>query len=139
MNQRVVGAFYTTTSYLTLTQVQVENGVSLLPSTQHLEVLSPHSLYTLAPEQPGAKAPVLRNIKMPFQARHTGLWDCVGDETQSPHFTRRRLSPKLQDPRGFQNQNNRKVRPGKDHQDQQAKETGLVKVMGGRRRGERRT
>lgn len=102
----------------------MENGVSWLPSAQHLEVLGPHFLYPLAPEQPGAKAPVFRSRKMPFQARHTGLWNCMGDEIQPPHFIGGKLRSEFQKlNQGFQNQsNNRNVRPGKDDKDQQAKE-----------------
>lgn len=70
--------------------------------------------------------------KMPFQARRKGVWDCMGDQTQPPHFTGGKLRSKLETlNQSFQNQsNNRNVRPGKDHKDLLAKETRLVKVMG---------
>lgn len=113
MNQWVVGAFDTATSYLTL--------------TRYLKGAGGERGFTAASWPPFPEAG-----KMPFQARHKGVWDCMGDQTQPPHFTGGKLRSKLETlNQSFQNQSdNRNVRPGRDHKDLLAKETRLVKVMG---------
>lgn len=71
-------------------KAQVESGVSWLPSAQRFEVLRPHSLYSLAPERPGAKAPIFRSRKNAFPSQtHRPLGLHGGSDSASPFYRRK--------------------------------------------------